>query len=588
MILVEKLCDLEDEVLAQLGVIRALKEKKQHEQTNLIDSDEEEDPRQINDGGQQTNYFLGRQTEASKNERTLRKKLEGKKGIADKNTTFLSLAMNLKKKKAKVDNVLVKQRKVEQKLLSKRFYSFELGDHFSPLQQSVDEKDGYSGKRLSIRYIPNLLLRKCLKDCKLMRIENAFADITSPDYKPPICSNFVIFGIIAAKQNELTNSTGRKKKYMKVTLTNFRQQLTLSLFNDALKRYWKLRVGDVIGILNPQIWPYKSKAFGNGFTIFLKDNAQSIIEIGRCKDFGFCKTIKRDGSRCKVPIDISKSVYCEYHAELHFKKAAAQRVELGSNVQMFSPRNSHGEKQAMFMNLHSPKSGKLANSYQLLIDHSAPKKKDQNPGFSTPEAFKAFFSEKYTNSSFYTDAERDKAREEAIRREKHLRRKLAKVTGGENLRNVKIESKEERTKRIQATRAAFSPSTMNQIGFDPTKRIYEFGKGSGDNISSKRTRNILKLLKRESSSTAKKLKPSDEYLEERKRKWNANMKELHKPKKNFRRKLSTKSINLAEGTDNSDESGNDDFISELQQIDNDAGKKFLADKKKRSEIRKSL
>lgn len=578
--------DLEDEVLAQLGTIRALKEKKQQEQTNLINSDEEEDPRQINDNDQQTKYFAKRTSKISKNERSLRRRLDDEKGR--KGSSFLSLAMSLRKKKSEIDDELFDQKKIEQDLLSKRFYSFELGSDFHPLQQNVNEKDSYSGKILSIRYISNQLLKNCLKDCKIMRIENAFADIVSPDYNPPLCSNFVIFGIIANKTNEVTKSVGRKSKYMKVTLTNFRQQLTLSLFDKALKRYWKLRVGDVIGILNPQIWPYKAKGFGNGFSIFLKDNAQSIIEVGHSKDFGFCKAVKKDGSKCKVPIDISKSVYCEYHAELHFKRAASQRVELGSNVQMFSPTNGHGEKQVMLMNSDSKKVGKWDNRDQILIDYSAPKKKGENPGFSTPEAFKAFFSEHYTNKSFETKAERDKAQRDSFRREKNLRRKLAKVSGGENLRNLKIESEGERKKRIRVTRAAFSPSTMNQIGFDPTKRIYEFSKASSDNISGERTKRILETLKKENSSTRKHLKPSEEYLEARKRKWSANMKELYIPKRKTKKKESTKFVNLTAETDSDSDSENDDFIFELQKLDNDAGKKFLAQKKKRSEIRNSL
>ncbi|QPG77099.1 hypothetical protein FOA43_004502 [Brettanomyces nanus] len=523
----DDLSDFEDEVLQQLEVIRKLKKQRQEQKTNLVNSDDEEDPRQIDDNHQQTSYFAEKSRKASRNERILKERIlkqEKSKSSSDKDVSISSFASRLESHKHRLKVETQKQQSYEEDFLAKRVYSFDLGLNFKPIGEKVNEKDYYTGKYLSKRYVTKKLLESCLNDMKVMRVENVFADIVPPHYRPPDCPNFVVFGVVASKSEALTTSKGRKSKYMKVHISNFREQVTLSLFDKAFKKYWKLRLGDIVGILNPQIWPFKSKD-DSGFTLFLKDDTDSILELGHARDFGYCKSIKRDGSRCKVPVDISKGDYCEYHMEMQFKRTAAQRVELGSSVQMFAPRNENGEKEVLLMGGGNKRT---ASSGSLIVDSLAPRS-EEDYGFSSPEASRAFFDQAYTNPKYIPSIATDKVKKTRIQKEKELRKRLATFSGGENLMHRQLEDHKEKTFRNDVTRIAFSPGTMNKIGFDPTRRIYERGIDFDKKVSTKRTHKLLLTLKEEQAKSHKKLKPSKAFLRNKKKQWHANMKEFSHP-----------------------------------------------------------
>lgn len=490
----DDLSDAEDEILQQLQAIRELKEAKRRQQTNLVNSDDEEDPRQINDVGQQPSYFHHR-PKSTHNEKLLRRKIEEENAKKDSET----FATKLSKSRNEVKEMSERQRQFERDILAERIYSFDLENH-KPINETVNEKDPYSGKYLSKRYVPKKVVDKMLKNMKLMRVENVFAEISAPKYAAPHCANFIVVGVVTSKSDSLSTSSGRRSKYMKVHISNFRQQVTLSLFDAAFKRYWKLRVGDVIAILNPHVWPYKSKE-ESGFTLFLKEDTRSILEMGRARDFGYCKSIKKDGTRCTVPIDTSKSEYCEYHIERAFKKTASQRVELGSNVQMFAPTRD-GVREAIFL-------GSKQGSGSLVVDSLAPHLSTRTENsFSSPEASKAFFDSGFTNPKFLPSIEADKHRIQRLKEEKKLRRKISKISGAENLGGQAVETKTERKRRTHVTREAFSPGAMTKIGFNPTRRLFEKNREYDKKVATDRTRDMLTSLKNQGKKSHKLLKPS--------------------------------------------------------------------------------
>lgn len=495
----------------------------------------------------------------------LKEKLKKREHSKTKKSNILMIAEEMKNNKAKLRGEMKEEKEREKKFIAERIYSFDLGPNFKPSSITVNERDKYTGKYLSKRYIPRKKLERCIGNAKIMRIENALAEIVSPHYKPPPCANFIVFGIVSSKHEELSSSGGRKSKYMKVSLSNYRQQITLSLFDKAFEKYWKLRIGDIIGVLNPEIWSFKSRQSGSGFTFFLKEDTASIIEVGHARDFGYCKTIKRDGTRCKVPIDLSKGDYCEYHMEMEFSRSASKRVELGSNVRMFDPTNKSGERQVVFVG-----GGHQTSKDQLLVDNSAPKKHIKDPGFSSPEASKAFFNTNYSNPKNVITDSIDETKVQALKRERKLRRNLAKISGGESLRNERIESKKEKEKRSIITRSAFSPTTMNNIGFDPTRRIYEQSKGVGKNLTSKRTAQLLKLLKQKSNQSRKKLTAATSELKKRKRQREKIFKHYeheHTPKRKRHQ-------------DSSDEN-EDEEIEEIRHLHSNAAKRFMEMKRRR-------
>jgi minichromosome maintenance protein 10 len=58
-----------------------------------------------------------------------------------------------------------------------------------------------------------------------------------------------------------------------------------------------------------------------------------VLEIGRARDLGYCKTTKKDGKQCGSWVNAAKTDICEWHlnAEIQRTKASRMGVNTGSN-----------------------------------------------------------------------------------------------------------------------------------------------------------------------------------------------------------------------------------------------------------------
>ncbi|ODV82834.1 hypothetical protein CANARDRAFT_204426 [[Candida] arabinofermentans NRRL YB-2248] len=411
----------------------------------------------------------------------------------------------------------------QEKLMASRVYTFDLGDDFKPLDETVDEKDFYSGKYLSKRYISKEVLEKAFQGMKLMRVEHVFAKITPPEFQAPQYSNYVVFGIIVTK-SETKNTSDNRSKFLKIQLSNFKQQVTVTILGTAFDKYWKLRVGDVVAILNPSVYVYQTEK-GKGFTLSLKNSEGFILEIGRSKHFGKCKSIKKDGSVCDTPVDTSKTEYCDYHVEMHVNKTASKRLELSGSFRMFSPTED-GTKQAMYMNKKGSVSG--GGGGQLVTDDFAPKyDRKAEMGrlyFSNPDASRAFFDKDYSNPNIMQERKIRKEKTDRIAKERKLREKLINLTNSTVLKNNEyVESQELKETKQKITNVAFGAKIMNKIGFDPTRRMFEKPNNDEGTIKSIA---LINELKKESLKKEMNLKASVEETLEKKRKWATNEKNL--------------------------------------------------------------
>ncbi|KAF2814169.1 TTL-domain-containing protein [Mytilinidion resinicola] len=221
--------------------------------------------------------------------------------------------------------------------------SSELSNVNESIEPSIFET--FSGFHLSKRLIPHNTLTRTLDGKSLYNLPKLLKEVKGPEYDTPdVESDYVVLGIIASKSSPLTPKNARKinasdndpddaangpSKFMVLHLTDLKWEIDLFLFDTGFSQFWKLSVGTIIAVLNPEIMPPRNRATGQ-FSLKLSSSEDTVLEIGMARDLGFCKAIKKDGKECRQWIDGRKTEYCDFHVELAIDKSKRGRMEVNT------------------------------------------------------------------------------------------------------------------------------------------------------------------------------------------------------------------------------------------------------------------
>lgn len=143
--------------------------------------------------------------------------------------------------------------------------------------------------------------------------------------------DFVVAGVIVGKSNIRTSQKG--SQYMIWTLSDLKDDIktvSVFLFGDAYKELWKVTVSTVIGILNPNILDNTQK--NKDLATLSVTNSQKVMIFGQSKDYGVCKSIKKNGEHCTNVVNISKCEYCVYHIKQEYDNFS-RRSDLQGSIQ---------------------------------------------------------------------------------------------------------------------------------------------------------------------------------------------------------------------------------------------------------------
>lgn len=140
--------------------------------------------------------------------------------------------------------------------------------------------------------------------------------------------DWVVAGCVVQKSAVRTSQNGYQ--YMIWTLSDLQNDLrtvSMFLFRMAYKQLWKTVVGQVVGVLNPSVMDHKD---GSRHEATLSiDNHQRVMLLGQAKDFGYCKSKKKDGENCTAFVNTNRCTYCIYHVKQEYQKCSI-RSELQS------------------------------------------------------------------------------------------------------------------------------------------------------------------------------------------------------------------------------------------------------------------
>ncbi|QLG74091.1 hypothetical protein HG535_0F06030 [Zygotorulaspora mrakii] len=411
-----------------------------------------------------------------------------------------------------------------QVLLSSRVHSFAGVDGKQKSKsEPVDEQDEYSSLWLKQRYIPRENLKEALYEVKILRLGKLFAKVKPPKFTEPQYSNWVTVGILSAR-GEVKFTTGDKpKKFFKFTLTDFQFNLDVFIFGKAnVERYYNLRVGDLVAVLNPEILPWRPSGKGGyikSFNLRISHNFPCILEIGASRDLGWCPVFDRTKNKpCGAPINKAKEKCCDYHKETKFRTTNAKRVELSGTHALGAPIKVDAQPS-----LYRDKSSRSKNTFKVMpswsnrgISNHNEQSSTKGYHFSNTNAAKAFFSEKFQNPDLLNnlDSKRRKIQDgkKSLLIDKKLKGLLSKDfyfgTADKNSESV-----------LRATESTLQSGLIQSVGFDPThgKMAAILKQGSGrleNHKESGKQIAVTDLLKVKKKSVS--LKPSREILLEKK------------------------------------------------------------------------
>jgi len=101
---------------------------------------------------------------------------------------------------------------------------------------------------------------------------------------------------------------------------------------EAHEGHWKQQEGVVIAILNPKKSDKEENNKEHKNAAYNVSNSGQLLVIGRSKDYGKCKSLRKDGQPCTKVVNLSTCPYCEHHMAGEYKKINSKRANLNDWV----------------------------------------------------------------------------------------------------------------------------------------------------------------------------------------------------------------------------------------------------------------
>lgn len=204
--------------------------------------------------------------------------------------------------------------------------------------------DSFSRLHLKTRNMEHSKLTRVLEGKTVFAVPQLLKTVKAPDYDPPDMENdYVVFGVICSKSSPLTPKNARTNqtsgerdadanqtgKFMVIKLTDLKWEVDLFLFDTGFSAFWKLPLGTVVAVLNPEIMPPRVRDTSK-FSLKLASSDDTVLEVGTARDLDFCHAVRKDGKDCGQWIDSRKTEVCDFHIELELDKARRGRMEINT------------------------------------------------------------------------------------------------------------------------------------------------------------------------------------------------------------------------------------------------------------------
>lgn len=206
--------------------------------------------------------------------------------------------------------------------------TFDFNNAIKSNKNILTAKDIYSDPFFGIRIVSPLVSSTELKERMEGKIAVTLSRVKNHIISENVHNDWVIAGVLISKSDTKTSQKGSSYCIWKISdLSDDMKTVTIFLFSNAYKQLWKTITGSVIGILNPNVLENKNNIDQATLSI---DNPQKMMILGRSKDMGKCKSVKKNGDACTAVVNTSRCEYCVYHVKQEYKKCS-RRADLQSS-----------------------------------------------------------------------------------------------------------------------------------------------------------------------------------------------------------------------------------------------------------------
>ena len=188
--------------------------------------------------------------------------------------------------------------------------------------------DPFFGINILNPLISSVTLRDRMEGRKLIKLPQIKSYMRGGD----IQDDWVTMGVIVHKSEPRTSQKGKKYAIWKLSdMKDCTKTCSFFLFSEVFTTHWKMAVGSVIGLLNPNFLKNENEGKSSNEDIsFTVDHHQKVLHVGSSKDLSWCRANRKDGSRCTSVVNKSECEFCIYHIRNEFKKSSSKRSEIQS------------------------------------------------------------------------------------------------------------------------------------------------------------------------------------------------------------------------------------------------------------------
>lgn len=197
-----------------------------------------------------------------------------------------------------------------------------------PPSSKLQDVNIYTDPIFGIRIVQPLISSAMMKERMIGRIAVDVRNLQNHLERNDLSQDWCLAGVIVGKSGVQKSQKGAQYVIWKISdLKGEIHTASLFLFKTAYKELWKTAQGMVIGVLNPSVFPRKDgKTSEPALSI---DNALKVMILGKSKDYGTCKSRKKNGDMCTSIVNLGTCEYCVYHVKQEYSKLS-NRSELQS------------------------------------------------------------------------------------------------------------------------------------------------------------------------------------------------------------------------------------------------------------------
>ncbi|XP_059057725.1 protein MCM10 homolog [Achroia grisella] len=145
-----------------------------------------------------------------------------------------------------------------------------------------------------------------------------------------LTKDWVIAGVIVRKS--VTKQSQKGNQFIIWTLSDLKDNMktvSIFLFRKAYNDLWKTSDGTVVAVLNPNVFDRSENSHDEA--CLSVESPDRVMVLGQSKDFGICKSKKKNGDPCTAFVNLSQCEHCIYHVKQEYQKYS-RRQELQSST----------------------------------------------------------------------------------------------------------------------------------------------------------------------------------------------------------------------------------------------------------------